>query len=85
MQYLMILLVTVGVFVLMVAVVLGISYVLGALMHSRSGTRAAPSDPDPCAQCQADRNWHEALPVWKRSVVAAWWLANRYRCVQKEC
>lgn len=85
MQYLMVLLLSIGVFVLMVAAVLGISYALGTLMHSRSGTRAAASDPDPCAQCQADRDWYEGLPVWIRSVVVAWWLANRYRCAQKEC
>ena len=81
MQYLMVLLVMVGVIVLMIAAVLGISYALGAYLNSRS----APHQPDPCAQCQADRDWYEELPVWQRSVVAAWWLANRYQCAAKGC
>ena len=81
MQYMMVLLLMVGVIVLMVALVLGISYALGAYLNSRGAAHA----PDPCAQCAADRDWYEELPVWKRSVVTAWWLANRYQCAVKGC
>jgi hypothetical protein len=85
MQYLMVLLVMTGVFVLGVAVVLGISYGIGAMMHSRGSTASVPAGADPCAQCQADRDWYEGLPIWKRNVVTAWWLANRYQCASKGC
>jgi hypothetical protein len=81
MQYVMVLLLMVGVIVLMIAAMLGISYALGAYLNSHG----AAHQPDPCAQCQADRDWYEELPVWKRSVVTAWWLANRYQCAAKGC
>lgn len=85
MQYLMVLLLMVGVFLLMVACVLGISYALGALLHSRRGDTADPANADPCSQCYADRSWYEELPIWKRNLVTAWWLANRYRCALRGC
>jgi hypothetical protein len=85
MQYLMVLLLSLGVFVLMVSAVLGISYALGALLHSRSASYADPLNTDPCAQCYADRSWYEDLPLWKRNLVTAWWLANRYRCASRGC
>lgn len=81
MQYLMVLLVMGGVVVLIVAVLVGISYALGAFLNSRE----ASHEPDPCAQCQADRDWYEELPIWKRNVITAWWLANRYQCSVKRC
>jgi hypothetical protein len=86
MQYLMVLLLSAFVFVAMMGVVLAVSYGLGVLMHSRTGGRSAePGNTDPCAQCHADRDWYEELPIWKRNLVTAWWLANRYRCVSKDC
>ena len=81
----MVLLLSVCVFVAMVGVVLGVSYALGVLMHSRTSGGAEPGNTDPCAQCQADRAWYEDLPLWKRNLVTAWWLTNRYRCVSKDC
>jgi hypothetical protein len=81
MQYLMVLLLIVAVVLLMLAAVLGISYGFGAWLNSRGATHEA----DPCAQCQADRDWYEELPVWQRSLVTAWWLANRYHCAAKGC
>ena len=81
MQYLMVLLVMAGVVVLMIAGFLGLSYAFGAWLNSRGAAHEA----DPCAQCQADRDWYEALPVWQRSVVTAWWLTNRYQCAAKGC
>jgi hypothetical protein len=83
MQYLMVLLLMVGVIVMMVAAVVGISYAMGAYLYSRGAGR--PGGPDPCVQCQADRDWYEDLPLWQRSVVTAWWLANRYQCAAKGC
>jgi hypothetical protein len=85
MQYLMVLLVSACVLVVMVGVVLGISYALGAAMHSRAGGQAEPGNADPCAQCQTDRDWYEDLPIWKRNLVTAWWLANRYQCAVRGC
>lgn len=85
MQHLMVLLLIIGVIVLMVAVVLGISYGIGAALNAREGVRADPANKDPCAQCQADRDWYEDLPIWKRNLVTAWWLANRYLCAIKGC
>lgn len=84
MQYLMVLVVIVGIFVIMAAAALGISYALGAAMRSRSSP-VAVTVADPCAQCQADREWYEELPAWKRSLALAWWMANRYSCVARGC
>lgn len=84
MQYLMVLLVSGGVLILMVAVVLSVSYALGACLHSRAGG-PEPGNTDSCAQCQADRDWYEELPIWERNLVTVWWLANRYQCVAKGC
>jgi hypothetical protein len=84
MQYLMTLLIMAGVLVLMLAAALGISYGLGVLLRSRSAP-ADPSNADPCAQCQADRDWYDELPVWQRSLITAWWLAHRYQCVARGC
>ena len=81
MQYLMVLLLIVGVVFLMVAAVLGISYGFGVWLNSRG----APHEANVCAQCQADRDWYEELPIWQRSLVTAWWLANRYQCAAKGC
>lgn len=85
MQYLMVLLLLVVLFVAMVGAVIGISYGLGALLRHLGGEEADPADTDPCAQCHADRNWYEKLPIWERCVVTAWWLANRYRCAARGC
>lgn len=85
MQYLMVLLLILGIVVLMIAIVMGISYGIGTFMNSRDGVRADPSNKDPCAQCQADRDWYEGLPILKQNVVTVWWLANRYTCSVKGC
>lgn len=84
MQYLMVLLLSSGVLVLAIGIVLGVSYALGALLHSRGG-RADPADDNPCAQCYADRDWYEGLSIWKRNLVTVWWLANRYQCATRGC
>ena len=85
MQYLMVLLVMAGVIVLMLATVVGISYGIGALLYSKTRIPADPANTDKCAQCEADREWHEKLPIWQQNVVMAWWLANRYQCTAKGC
>ena len=84
MQYLMVLMVMAGVVLIMVAAIFGTSYLLGAAM--RSGVAPADAaEADPCAQCQADRDWYEDLPMWKRNLALAWWLANRFACAAKGC
>jgi hypothetical protein len=85
MQYLMVLLVSAGVFLLMLAAALGISYALGALLRSHGGAGPNSTDPDPCSRFQADRDWYEGLPIWQRSLITAWWLANRYLCAARGC
>lgn len=85
MQYLMVLLVMIGVIVLMLAALLGISYGIGMLMSAHGGNGMNSTNEDPCAQCRADRDWYEELPIWKRNVVTVWWLVNRYRCSAKGC
>jgi hypothetical protein len=84
MQYLMVLLLSFGVLLLMLAVVLGISYAIGISLRSRAAG-PDPADKDPCAQCRADRDWYETLPVWQQNCVTVWWLANRYQCSTKGC
>jgi hypothetical protein len=85
MQYLMVLFLIIGIIVLMIAAILGISYGIGMYLNNREGARADPSNKDPCAQCQADREWYEGLPIWQQNVVTAWWLVNRYQWTQKGC
>jgi len=84
MQYLMVLLVMAGIVLVMAAVLAGMSYALGMAMYSRAAL-AQVITTDACAQCEADREWYEGLPAWQRSLVLAWWLANRYACASKGC
>lgn len=85
MHYLIVLLLIIGVTVLMTATVLGISYGIGVFLNTRDRVQSSLESSDPCARCQADRDWYEELPIWKRNVVTAWWLANRYTCSIKGC
>jgi hypothetical protein len=71
--------------VLFVAIVAGISYGLGRYFHSRQGVAADPGDTDACAQCNADRDWYHSLPVWQKTAILVWWLANRYQCAVAGC
>lgn len=84
MQYLMVLIVMAGIFLVMAAAIAGMSYALGVAMHSRAAL-ADTGVSDACAQCEADREWYVGLPAWQRSVALAWWLANRYACAAKGC
>jgi hypothetical protein len=79
MQYLMVILVMGSVILFAIAVLLGVSYAIGVYLNSRG----AAHEPDPGAQFQADRDWYEELPIWKRNVVTAWWLVNRYQCASR--
>lgn len=85
MQILMVLLLIIGVTVVMVGGFLGLSFAFGMYIHSREGTRVRLADPDPCAQCHADREWYEALPIWQKNAVTAWWWANRLAWAVKGC
>lgn len=85
MQFLMVLLIMFGVIVLVVCALLGVSYGIGTLLNSREIIVSDLSNSDPCARCRADRDWYEDLPIWKRNLVVAWWLVNRYLCSEKGC
>jgi hypothetical protein len=84
MQLLTVIFLIIGIFMFMLAAVIGISYGLGTYMSSLRP--AIPADAaDACARFQADRNWYEELPMWQRNLLIAWWLANRYLCNVKGC
>ena len=85
MQYLMVLFLIVCIIVLMIAIVGGISYGVGRFLNTRDGGKADPSNKDPCAQCQADREWYEGLAPGQQNLVTVWWLVNRYLCSAKGC
>jgi hypothetical protein len=85
MQHIIVLFIIIGIFIFMVAAVLGISYGLGVFMNSRGRAAMGPAAADPCARFEADRDWYEELPLWQRQVVIAWWLANRYLSNVKGC
>lgn len=85
MQVIMILLLIIGVAVLMGAGFAGLSYALGMHLYRRGGTIAFASERDPCAQCNADRDWYLSLPYWQQIAVTAWWWANRVQWAAKGC
>jgi len=85
MTFLVVLLLIIGVIVVMVAALLGLSFAAGAHLNSRECPRASRAGADPCAQCNADRDWYLALPLWKQNITAAWWWANRVVCAGKGC
>ena len=85
MQVLMVLLLIIGVAVLTVAGFMGISYALGVHLYRRDGTGSGSIEPDPCGQCNADRDWYLTLPYWQQTAIAAWWWVNRFQWAAKGC
>jgi hypothetical protein len=85
MKFLVVLLLIIGVVVLMAAVFVSISYGLGVYVHSHEGVMPSLDDRDPCAQCNADRDWYMTLPSWKQNALSAWWWVNRYQWAAKGC
>ena len=85
MQFITLLLLIVGVAVLMVVFFSAVSYALGVHLYSRGGTIALATERDPCAQCNADRDWYLALPYWQQTAITAWWWANRFQWAAKGC
>ena len=85
MELLIALFVLIGVFVVMTAIALAISYVVGRTLYDREKPKADAGDTDPCAQCHADRDWYQALPSNKQVIVTAWWLYNRLIWASKGC
>jgi len=85
MQFLALLFLMLGVVVIMIAGFLGLSYGVGVYWYSREGALIRAADPNPCAQCDADRDWYQSLPIWKRNVITAWWWANRLTWASKGC
>jgi hypothetical protein len=85
MQLILLLLLIIGVAVVMTASFAGISYAVGLHFYGRNGTIALATERDPCAQCNADRDWYLSLPYWQQCVISAWWWANRLRWAAKGC
>lgn len=85
MTFLVVLLLIIGVIVVMAAALLGLSFAAGMHLNSRECPRASPAGADPCAQCNADRDWYLGLPLWKQNMTAAWWWTNRVTCAGKGC
>lgn len=85
MEILMVFLLIIVMTVFMAAGFLGISFALGVYLNSREGARASPADSDPCAQCDADREWYDALSSWQKNAVTAWWWVNRLAWALKGC
>ena len=77
MQFIAFLFFVFGVVVILVAGFLGLSYGAGAYWYSREGALTRPADPNPWAQCDADQEWYQSQPMWKRNVITGWWWANR--------
>jgi len=85
MRFITLSLLIIGVAVLMVAAFVGISYALGVHLHRRNGTIAFATERDPCAQCNADRDWYLTLPYWQQTAITAWWWINRFQWAAKGC
>jgi len=85
MQIILLLLLIIGVAVLMVAGFAGISFAVGLHLYRRNGTIAFASERDPCAQCNADRDWYLTLPYWQQTAITAWWWINRFQWAAKGC
>ena len=83
MQFILLLLLIIGVVVLMVAAFVGISYALGVHLYRRDGTIAFATERDPCAQYTADRDWYQTLPSWQQTAITAWWWVNRFQWAAK--
>jgi hypothetical protein len=85
MELLIALFVLIGVFVVMIAVALGVSYGVGKALYDRERPRPDAGDTDPCAQCHADREWYQTMPGAKQMSVTAWWWVNRLTWASKGC
>lgn len=77
MYFLTILLLTVGVTVAMAAGVILVSYALGQLFYTQEAGWPASASNEDRSRWEADAEWYAALPPWKQSVTAGWWLTNR--------
>lgn len=85
MEFLMILLVIIGVTVATGAGLIGFSYALGRFFYNREAGWPAPMPSEACERCAADAEWYANLPAWKQTVIAGWWLANRVICAMRGC
>jgi hypothetical protein len=84
-NFLTLIVLIIGVAVMMVVFLSAVSYALGVHLNGRGGTVAFASDRDPCAQCNADRDWYMTLPYWQQTAITAWWWANRFHWAAKGC
>ena len=85
MTFLTVLFTMIVVVLLMVVVLGGVSFGLGTLFYKQANVTPGAGDTDKCAQCNADLDWYDTLPLWKKTVVVAWWVTNRQLCAQKGC
>jgi hypothetical protein len=85
MEFLMILLLIVGVSVAMGAGVVGFSYALGRFFYNREAGWPVAPPSEACARCHADAEWYGSLPAWKQTAIAGWWWTNRVICAARGC
>lgn len=85
MQLLMVLFLIVFITILSIAVLLGLSYLVGMRLNATSGHKADAADKNPCAQWEADYTWYQTLPDWQQTVTIGWWWVNRFQANQKGC
>jgi len=85
MQTIMLFVLIIGVIAVMATVFACASYAFGVHLYSRHGTLAFATERDPCAQCNADRDWYQSLPYWQQTAITAWWWANRFQWASKGC
>jgi hypothetical protein len=78
MRFLLVLFVVLVAFLLTLAVLAGVSYGLGRYLHTRQIVTAGAGEADAWTQCNADRDWYHALPLWEKAALMGWWLVNRY-------
>lgn len=85
MEIFIVLFLLIGVFVVMTAIGLCISYAVGKVLYDRERPKAEAGEPGQCAQCDADREWYEGMPGPKQITLTAWWWANRMTWASKGC
>jgi hypothetical protein len=85
MELLFVVFVLIGVFVVITAIGLGVSYGIGTVLYDRERPKPDAGDSSPCAQCEADREWYQSMHGPKQLAVTAWWWANRMMWASKGC
>ena len=68
-------------------VVVIILFVWWAVGTAVAGSENPPDreHEDKCAQCKKDKVYFESQPLWKQTLLAAWYAGNRIACAAKGC